>query len=690
MQKKTIKNLEQRIKTLENQLVRQEQKNITDEDVYRYLFNTYPEDFAKFVKSQMELFHQQPKGSRYSNDLKQFALSIYIKGPKAYKNFAKRFRFPSKATLLRMTQNWDMGPGFHDLILKTICVKVNNMEKRAKDCIICLDEMSIKSHLFYNIRSDNIVGFHETRNTKTSDIATTALVLMARGIAFNWKQPLAYFFLKSTTSVVDLKDILFEGVRMLNAVGLNVRAVVSDQGSNFYTLVKSVLKISPEHPYFMVDELKIVYIFDVPHLLKSTRNNFFSYSFKLPYGTTKKIYLEDMYKLDKTKQFRLTPRLTDSHLYPTNFQKMKVRLASQVFSHSVAVALSTYFSHNEIDSSSFATITFIEKMNELFDVLNYDNVTKHQAFMGSDKQHKILEEAKLMFQYMKILNHLRDITKRMKFIYGWLVTISSVLLLWGELKQNGYRFLYTRNLNQDCLENYFGQMRNFCGNARNPTPIQFARAFKKFLIIKFFEHTEGANCIDDTLELLTSISPESIKNYEIFIKDNLPQALKVNTNDYINLETIEGNGFVYVVGYLLKKCLQKHSCNVCQQFSESKKNVDSSTFFTYLKAFETQRLEVFGNLKTAPDDFVGYILELEKLFVDNFNDLLNLPNIGANLKFKFEQVAFSHPCSKFPINYLLSLYTRLRIYYTIKYANRDIKSKKISKLNPKLSILTNV
>lgn len=62
---------------------------------------------------------------------------------------------------------------------------------------------------------------------------------------------------------------------------------MSDQGPNFQKLFKVGLYLSEEDPDFSVDTSKIVYFFDIPHLSKSTRNNFFEYIFILENGEVK-------------------------------------------------------------------------------------------------------------------------------------------------------------------------------------------------------------------------------------------------------------------------------------------------------------------------------------------------------------------------------------------------------------------
>lgn len=71
-----------------------------------------------------------------------------------------------------------------------------------------------------------------------------------------------------------------------------------------------------------------------------------------------------------------------------------------------------------------------------------------------------------------------DVSQRLKFINGWKITINALLQLWDEIQTPGYT-LCTYRLNQDCLENLFGNFRNQNGNNVNPTPIQFYWAFKK-------------------------------------------------------------------------------------------------------------------------------------------------------------------------------------------------------------------
>jgi len=68
------------------------------------------------------------------------------------------------------------------------------MLPESSECVLCADEISIKSNLFYNISKDEIIGFNETNNRKTYDPPKFVLVLMIQDRNDNWKQPIAFFF----------------------------------------------------------------------------------------------------------------------------------------------------------------------------------------------------------------------------------------------------------------------------------------------------------------------------------------------------------------------------------------------------------------------------------------------------------------------------------------------------------------
>jgi hypothetical protein len=77
--------------------------------------------------------------------------------------------------------------------MNVIASKVQGMSSISKMCTISVDEMCINSHLDYDSRKDKIIGLEDFGDgVKSNCLATSAIVIMARGIIENWKQPLRH------------------------------------------------------------------------------------------------------------------------------------------------------------------------------------------------------------------------------------------------------------------------------------------------------------------------------------------------------------------------------------------------------------------------------------------------------------------------------------------------------------------
>lgn len=224
-----------------------------------------------------------------------------------------------------------------------------------------------------------------------------------------------------------------------------------------------------------------MYIFDIPYLLKSTRNNLFSYIFRLPDGETNKTYIETMYNFDKLKDYKLCPKLTHEHIYPNSFQKMKVKYASQLLSHSTSVALNWFVDFKLLPSESNSK--FYKRHEGLFDILNSSHLNNFHIFKGTKEQIDFLQKMIKLFSNLKVINEKgKEVTNKNKFTFGWGITIKGVSELWDMLKEKQYIFLFTKS---GLLREFFGQIRNCSGNCRNPAQIQFCRAFKKIFTLKY-------------------------------------------------------------------------------------------------------------------------------------------------------------------------------------------------------------
>ncbi|CAK1597856.1 unnamed protein product [Parnassius mnemosyne] len=162
--------------------------------------------------------------------------------------------------------------------------------------------------------------------------------------------------------------------------GLNICASVCDlNGVNKRALC--LLGASVENPYIEVNNHKVVTLFDTPHLLKYFRNLFMKYDVKFRtnitsdnkqgIGITKWSHIRQFYELDNNNpSFVYAPCLTKEHLDPNTKQKMRVKLAAQVLSHSVAAGIYSKIAKGDMPTEAVATANVIKNMDELFDGVN--------------------------------------------------------------------------------------------------------------------------------------------------------------------------------------------------------------------------------------------------------------------------------------------------------------------------------
>jgi hypothetical protein len=119
------------------------------------------------------------------------------------------------------------------------------------------------------------------------------------------------------------------------------------------------------------------------------------------------------------------------------------------------------------------------------------------------------------------------------------------------------------------------------------------------------------------------------------------------------------NAVAYVSGYLLKKCLQKHQCEICRSKLVSDNLDDSSKLFCNFKSYQAQ-MEKTGGLLAPSTEFLAYITDLEGIFVQVLPTIVHKVGLGKSLLSNLPNFSFSL-CSRFPGEYLLRLFIRMRL-----------------------------
>ena len=198
-------------------------------------------------------------------------------------------------------------------------------------------------------------------------------------------------------------------------------------------------------------------------------------------------FLEELHKLQVSEGLHLANKLRARHVY-WKPQKMKVNLAAQTHSPSVADALE--YCEGKLKLPQFQgcdpTVRFIRVFDHLFDVCNPRNplARNYKASIRKsnfDYTKKFLDEAKVYIENLKSLDVRSILTsKRKTGFLGFLFCIQSVVGLARELataENPMLKYLLTYKVSQDHLELFFSAVRACGGWNNNPTR-QFTAAYK--------------------------------------------------------------------------------------------------------------------------------------------------------------------------------------------------------------------
>jgi hypothetical protein len=745
--KKTVVKLRTRlwrskIKSLKsvNRSTKSDLKNVNNL-VDKYL----PTQTANFVKAQIKLKTKvSKKGYRWSMQDKMFLLSVFYHSRKVYRLLCKLFVLPSKTTLLKMLQQMNLYPGFNGQVFDALQRKVKILKPIDQQCVLIFDEMAIKTHLSYNRNGDYIEGFEDFGSIgQTQYVANHALAFMVRGLASKWKQCIGYFLSSGPIKGSTLQALVKEAITKLSDIGLSVKVVICDQGSNNRNFMETLEGVTAEKPYFIHNNQKVFAMYDPPHLLKNIRNNLKRHGFSWKENDVKWQYVVDFYEYDKSNKIRLAPKLTDAHIDLPPFTPMRVNLAAQVLSHTVAAGVFTLCQLGKLPKEAGTTADFLEQMDQLFNALNSKSIHSKQKFghaLSTSSGHlEFLQTALCFLDDLKLSTQTTIYCMR-----GWKITINALLGLWGELSENHeFKFLLTNRLNQDCAENLFSIIRGKGGKRDNPDAREFRAAYRQVVFDQMLQQSHGSNCNEDMDQILLSLmnlnnstvprtpppsspSPSSPQtsdpsnNMEPIGPVQSPSTVPSTNNNDMSMhsmgtdqtqdppvdETLAGLEFLllmkpptslpeqnveaYMAGYLLRKAKMK-DCDICrnQLIYSTPPQTELYSFFTK-KAYKLENTLVYPT-----ESFVEFIENLEVIFVRVFDAVKYMSGVLVRLCKNVEHTGKDFlECDSSACNAklyaMMKLYLKVRLFHALKTSNRSNKSKKGVKRNRKMLKLQHI
>ena len=272
-------------------------------------------------------------------------------------------------------------------------------------------------------------------------------------------------------------------------------------------------------------------------------------------------------------------------------QKIKVKLAAQLFSQSIADALTFCQSKLPEFKDCGPTIEFIRIFDDLFNILNSKNMNdygyKKPLNPGNkDQIFKRLDECKTYISELKNTKGDKILdTRRFTSFLGFLVCIDFLKFLYKHLceKKNILKFIPTYKFSQDYIELIFGCIRAHNGCNNNPTCSQFKAAFKKISIRAELRPSSTGNCISLEDVSILHVS-SSTKQKQDDLSDQLEVDQLCDVLSYIALieksETITLSPFAecivtYIAGFVVFSFYKKLDCDSCLDMLEGDETEES-------------------------------------------------------------------------------------------------------------------
>ena len=155
-------------------------------------------------------------------------------------------------------------------------------------------------------------------------------------------------------------------------------------------------------------------------------------------------------------------------------------------------------------------------------------------------------------------------------------TLQGFKLLWRKLQSLGFQSFNTRNINQDTVENFFGQVKAHDFRSNKPSCYQFEAIFKSLLVTNLTsKHSPGFNCEEDSGEFILSECNSLLSDIRNLTGDVDDEELvledkKHDLNEGDELREIPDKCHVYShSGDLIKSLQSLHHATAAQMHSKN-------------------------------------------------------------------------------------------------------------------------
>ena len=466
-----------------------------------------------FWDQQMKLLQSSKMGRRYHPQIIRFAMSLDAKSASAYREVQESgaLILPSERVLRDYKNYFKPKAGINKENVENLKEKASKFSDVQRYVAVVMDEMKIQSNLVFDKVSCELIGFIDLGDPMTNyatleeedTIASHALAFLVRGLATDLKHIIGYYFTGNVTSF-QIMPIFCNIVSVLEvSVNLWVVAAVNDGASPNQTFFNLHCNLTEDLKHDIVYKTKnvfamsrfIFFFADSPHLIKTARNCLYNSGsgsqsrFMWNNGSYLLFrHIANLFYRDKALPLHSLPKLTLDHIVLTSYSKMKVKLAIQVLSKSVAIALEE--SDNEEVSG---TAMFCTMMNTFFYCTNVRSKTEYiKKRNDSIKPYFSCDVPRFTWLTDVFLKYLEDWRRStltrpgeyspdergkmflsLQTYNGLKISVYSHVEAVQFLLNQGFEYVLTERFMQDELEDYFGHQRARGGRSDNTTAQQF-------------------------------------------------------------------------------------------------------------------------------------------------------------------------------------------------------------------------